>query len=116
VVGRVGPFEVFVGGAQVSQPDEGNVLLLGVHRPLCDVVQLVSGGDQQPLVKLVGVRLGEELIQLPLGDGLTVGVSLGLDCPQMPVGVLGDQVDARLGIAPSVGPFLPQHTRRSRAL
>ena len=56
-----------------------------------------------------------QISSTPAWDGLTVGVSLGLDCPQLPVGVLGDQVDARLCVAPSVGPPFPQpHSAKPR--
>ena len=48
------------------------------------------------------------LFNSALGDGLVLGVSLGLDRPQVSVGVLGHQVDARLGVARAVRPLLPQ--------
>ena len=102
-----GPRPVNVGSLKIVEPKEGDPLLLILDGALADAVDEVGRGDQHPVREHCSTRLGEELVHVALSDPIGGVVRLGLDRPQVPVAVLGDQVDAGVS-SPPVRPLVPE--------
>ena len=79
-----------------------------VERALGVVSDPVGGRDQQPERELRPPRLCQEFVHVVLGDPVGGVIRLGLDRPQVPFVVLGDQVDIPVSM-----PHRPSHSSHS---
>jgi hypothetical protein len=103
---ELGPVER--GADEVFEPDDVDRDLLVLDRRLGGRVEAPGRGHQEAGAERVLARLGEEGVDLPLGQGCLGAEELALHRHEVAgVALAGDEVDAVVGAGAALGPVAP---------